>query len=211
MLETLEGNKMNIEDWEREISTAFHSQGKEYTAELRRLMFSTPDTATKDEVKFTVVEVTNVMQRYFWKKAVAGKVFGNVERIREKFGKSLEENYGLSSGPFLNVARTYWTYQIEVGDLFPEHSNKWISHALQAVEINVRELFFPTPGPMTIPTKIRRTAQKEFLEEFVPEINIERFLNENPILRSDSKSGCLGVVVVFSVVAVGLAAYGILV
>ena len=198
---------MNIEDWEREISTAFQNQGKEYTGELQQLMFSTPDPATKDEVKFRVVEVTNAMQRYFWGKAIVGETFGDIERITEKLGKSLEVNYGLSSGPFLNVARTYWTYQIEVGDLFPEHSDKWISHALKAVEIKVRELFFPTPGPVTIPAKIRREAQKEFLEEFAPEMDIEQFLNENPILKSDSNSGCLGVVAAFVVIAVGFSVY----
>lgn len=200
---------MNVEDWEREISAAFQSQGKQYTAELRQLMFSTPDPATKDEMMFRVIEVTNAMQRFFWKKAVVGETFGNVERISERFGKPLEENYGLSVGPFLNVARTYWTYQIEVGDLFPEYSDKWISQALKAVEINVRELFFPTPGPVTIPAKIRRKAQKEFLGEFAPEMNIERFLNENPILKADSSSGCLGVAAAFVVIAVGAAAYGI--
>ena len=199
---------MNIKDWEREISAAFQNQGKEYTDELQQLLFSTPDPATKDEVKFRVVEVTNAMQRYFWGKAIAGETFGDIERITEKFGKSLEVNYGLSSGPFLNVARTYWTYQIEVGDLFPEHSDKWISHALKAVEIKVRELFFPTPGPVTIPAKIRRKAQKEFLEEFAPEIDIEQFINENPILKSDSNSGCLGVAAVFVVIAVGFSVYG---
>lgn len=200
---------MNIEDWEREISAAFQSQGNKYTAELRKLMYSTPDPATKDEMKFTVVEVTNAMQRYFWKKAVVGETFGNIERISENFGKPLEENYVLSSGPFLNLARAYWTYQIEVGDLFPKYSDKWISHALKAVEINVRELFFPTPGPVTIPAKIRRKAQKKFLEEFAPEMDIERFLNENPILKADTNSGCLGMVAVFVVVAVGVVTYGV--
>lgn len=202
---------MNVKDWEREISEAFRSQRKEYTAELRQLMFNTPDPATRDEVMFKAVEVTNAMQRYFWKKAVAGETFGNVERVREEFGKSLEENYGLSSGPFLNVARTYWTYQIEVGDLFPEYYDKWIGEALKAVEFNVREMFFPTPGSRTIPVKIRRAAQKKFLQEFAPQMKIERFLEENPILKADSRSGCLGVVVVFGIVTVGLATYSYLI
>lgn len=201
---------MNVQDWEREITAAFDGQGKAYTAELRELMLSSPDPATKDDVKFTVVEVTNVMQRYFWKKAVAGETFGNVERITKEFGKSLEENYGLSSGPFLDVARTYWTYQIEVRDLFPEYRDKWISQALKAVEIKVRELFFPTPGPITIPAKTRSAAQREFLEDFAPTIDIERFLTENPILRAESNSGCLGVIALFSLVPIGLATYGIL-
>jgi len=200
---------MNIHDWEREISEALHSQGKNYTPELQRLMISSPDPATKDDIKFTVVEVTNAMQRYFWKKAVVGEMFGSIERISNKFGDTLEENYSLSSGPFLNLARTYWTYQIELSDLFPEHSDKWLSHALKAVEINVRELFFPTPGEVTVSIKMRRKVQKEFLQEFVPEMNIENFLNENPILKEDTSPGRIGMIFAFVIIVAGAVAYGI--
>lgn len=200
---------MNIQDWEREITAAFSGQGKEYTAELQQLMHSSPDPATESEAKGRVVEVVNAMQRHFWKKAAAGQTFGNVDRIREKFGKSLEENYGLSSGPFLDVARAYWTYQAEVGDIYPEYRRKWIGEALTAVEINVRTLFFPTAGPMTVPEKTRRAAQKELLEDFAPEMDIERFLSESPILRADSNSGCMGMVALVSLIPIGLAVYGI--
>lgn len=177
---------MDIASWENEISAAFRSQGKEYTPELRELMFSVLDAATKEQDKIRAVEVTNAMQRYFWKKVVEGKTFGNVARIEQRLGKSVEDNYGLSSGPFIDLARAYWTYQIEVNDLFPEYSDKWISQALMAVEIKVRELFFPTPGPVRILAKMRRAAQNECLQYFAPELDIKQFLDENPIVREDT-------------------------
>ena len=146
------------------------------------------------------------MGRYFWRNVIDGATFGDVARVKEKFGKTLEENYGLSSGPFLDLAHTYWTYKIEVQDLVPEYHDKWISQALQAVEINIAEVFFPTPGPIVIPAKQRRQAQREYLKEFAPTFDIERFLAESPILQVDKRGGCLGSVAMMAVIAVaGLA------
>lgn len=198
---------MDVENWEKEIRAAFRRQGKEYTQELRQLMFSTINTATKDQDKLRAVEVTNAMQRHFWRKVVKGETFGDVGRIRQVFGQSTEENYGLSAGPFIDLARAYWTYQIEARDLFPEYSDKWISQALWAVEVKVRELFFPTPGPVRVPAKMRRAAQEAYLKEFAPEVDIQRFLEENPILKANSKSGCLGAVTIIALFASGLTIY----
>ena len=180
---------MNLREWEAEIEKAFKSQGAEYTPELREMMHSPTRLETKAQDTQVAVHVTNAMGRYFWRKVIDGATFGDVARVKEKFGKTLEENYGLSSGPFLDLAHTYWTYKTEVQDLFPEYHNKWISQALQAVEINIAQLFFPTPGPIAIPAKQRRQAQREYLKEFAPAFDIERFLAENPILQADKRSG----------------------
>jgi len=196
---------MDIVSWENEIRAAFRSQGKEYTPALRELMLRAVDEATKDQDKYRAVEVTNAMQRYFWQKVIEGKTFGDVARVQQKFGRSLEENYRMNSGPFVNLARAYWTYQIELhDDVFVEHIDKWIYQALSALEVKVRTLFFPMPGPAHVPVKMRRAAQEECLRQFAPELDIQEFLDENPILKAESKSGCMGVVVVALVIAAAL-------
>lgn len=198
---------MNLREWEAEIEKAFKSQGAEYTPELREMMHSPTRLETKAQDMQVVVHVTNAMGRYFWGKVIDGATFGDVARVKETFGKTLEENYGLSSGPFLDLAHTYWTYQIEVQDLFPEYHDKWIGQALKAVEINIRQVFFPTPSPiMSILAKQRRQVQREYLKKFAPTFDIERFLAENPMLQADKRSGCLGSVAMMAVIAVaGLA------
>lgn len=57
---------------------------------------------------------------------------------------------------------------------------------LRQVEINIASLFFPTPGSASIPVKKRLQDQRQFLKEVAPNIDIERFLSENPILKWES-------------------------
>lgn len=127
-------------------------------------------------------ETYETLIAYFFKKASRGEPFGRIERVKERFGKTLEENYLISSGPFLDLAKTYWTFKIEVQDLFPENYKKLISQVLLKVEFDVAKYFFPTPGPASMPVEIRVEAQKELLKEYMPEVDIDLFLKNNPIL-----------------------------
>lgn len=68
--------------------------------------------------------------------------------IKERFGNTLEENYGMLDGPFIDMAKTYWTFKIEVGDLYPDYHNRVLSKILQEIEFNRASVFFPTPGPI---------------------------------------------------------------
>lgn len=190
---------MKIGEWEQEVSRAFTSEGKSYTAEMRKIMKSEVDNNSQDGR--IAAEVMLIMQRWFWRKVVERQTFGSVNRVAEKFGRSLEENYGMPSGPFMDLARTYWTYRIEMRDLFPDHHNKWLSQALLTVERDTAALFFPTPGPITFPVNQRREAQRECLEKFAPTFDIDTFLAQSPVLRAGKNRGCLGLVAVIAIIA----------
>ncbi|MBU0687608.1 MAG: hypothetical protein KKB81_07170 [Candidatus Margulisbacteria bacterium] len=88
------------------------------------------------------------------------------------------------AGPFYNLAKTYWTFRIQVFDITPEsidfesmgeeagldvimaQPNKAILKILNKIEQDVATLFFPTPGPYLPPEHLRKDAQKEYLQEY---------------------------------------------
>ena len=173
---------MDIESWEQEVEAALVAQGLDYEPKYRGVMLSETDPTTNEKNKPWAADVTIAMEREFWKRVVEQKTFGDLGRIKQEFDKSLEQNYGLSSGPFMDLARAFWTYKIEVDDLSDQHYKKWITKALLAVEINIAGIFFPTPGPAKIYKWIRRSMQKKYLKEFAPQLDIRRLIKENPYL-----------------------------
>ncbi|MBC8232230.1 hypothetical protein H8E77_22010 [bacterium] len=190
---------MNITDWIEEISRAYEAMGKGLTVEKREaFLFADPNIDTDVDldsvipgIQGIVDEFVEVIYQHFFRKVVHGETFGPISRVEERLGKSLEENYGVSEGPFLSMAKTYWTFKFEVHDLVPEYKDVVIYQLLANFEISIAGTFFPTEGPISGPSiKQRKEAQRRFLERLAPEIDIERFLAENPMLRS--QSGCLG-------------------
>ena len=137
-------------------------------------------------------------------KAVKGDTFGSLSRVKEKFGASLEVNYDLNEGPFINLAKTYWTYKIELLDLTNSFKGRFAFFLvdLLVVENAIASVFFPITGPAYIPVAQRRQEQIRILKEYAPDMDIDRFIAESPILKADefreeyqaSNSGCFGVV-----------------
>jgi len=137
----------------------------------------------EDESQNEVIEEAGeVITRCFFRKAALGETFGPINRVSEKFGSSIEENYGLSRGTFINMAKTYWTYKIEVQDLFPKYHNLLLAQVLLKVERDIASVFFPTPGPTVIWVRQRREMQRQLLKQYASEIDIDAFLENNPIL-----------------------------
>lgn len=189
---------MNIEQWLQHLSKAYQAMGESLTEEKKQILLAEISGESPQHMKTVAAEAYNIMFSYFFKIAAKGTPFGDLSRVQERFGSSLEVNYGLSSGPFIDMAKTYWTYKLEVLDLFPAHSNLALSQVLGKVEGDVASVFFPTPGPMSIPVQHRIKTQKELLREFAPEIDIEAFISQNPILKVEaSRSGCLGTAILF--------------
>lgn len=185
---------MDADQWVLEISKAYQSIGLAFPSTKKTSLLKKLSEKSTKAQKEVIEEALDVMTRYFFKKASSGETFGHLSRIKEQFGRSLEENYGLTSGPFLDMAKTYWTYKLEVQDLFPEYHNLGLSQILLKLETTIASLFFPTPGPVIIPASERKEAQRQILQEYAPTIDIERFLSENPILQSSTgRGGCLGV------------------
>lgn len=182
---------MNIDQWIAQVSETYQSVGLQFSTNKKELLLAEFIESSAQAQKEVMAETIDVMTRFFFRKASRGETFGSLSRIKEEFGRSLEENYGLSSGPFINMAKTYWTYRFEVDDLFPEHYNLALSTLLRKIEIDIAGMFFPTPGALTIPASQRREAQRQLLQEYAPEIDIDVFLGNNPILGTslqDSQS-----------------------
>jgi len=196
---------MNIDQWVSCISEAYKIAGKAFSTRRKEILLGklSVDDLNKNEVdkgifemgvvskpfkmqdesqNEVVEETVEVITHYFFRKTALGETFGPISQIKEKLGSSVEENYGLSSGPFINMTRTYWTYKIEVKDLFPECHNLVLSQVLLKVEGDIASLFFPTPGPAVIWVRQRKEMQRQLLEQFAPEIDIDPLLENNPLL-----------------------------
>jgi hypothetical protein len=137
----------------------------------------------QDESLNDVVEVTTeLFTRYFFKKVILGKTFGSIRRVEQRFGHSLESNYSVSGGPFIDMAKTYWTYKLEIEDLLPDYYSLVMTRVLMEIDGNIGSLFFPFPGPAIIWVRERRETQRELLEEYAAGMDINAFLDNNPLL-----------------------------
>ena len=173
---------MNINQWLLQVSQAYQSVGKQFSPDKRSFILAELSESITELQKEILAEVYDVMTRFFYNKAFRGEAFGSLSRIKERFGSSLEENYGLSSGPFIDMAKTYWTYKLEVLDLFPQYHKCALAQILSEIETAIAGIFFPTPGPISLPVS-RKEAQRQLLQEYAPKMDIERFLSESPILK----------------------------
>lgn len=178
---------MNLEHWKSHLHQAYDLLGRSLTHEKETLLTSDQTQIDTDQAKEVRGEAFEVMLRYFFQMASNGETFGSLSRVKERFGLSLEENYGLSEGPFIDMAKTYWTFKLELTELRENHRNSHLYQIFQQVELDIASVFFPTPGPAEIPAEVRREKQREILEELAPNIDIERFLSENPIMRPREK------------------------
>jgi len=194
---------MNVDQWLSCISEAYDVAKEEFSSRRREpLLKKLPvedlakEEATKGAFRMGVVsvlpywakfqddvkETMQVLTSYFFRKAIDGETFGPISRVEGRFGGSFEENYGLTKGPFVDMAKTYWTFDIEVHDLFPHHHNLMLAQILLKVERDIGSVFFPFPGEVVIWVRQRRQLQRQLLEQYAPEIDIDAFLENNPIL-----------------------------
>ena len=186
-----DSNNMNIDEWAIQVSTAYQSVGLTFSSDKQSALFSAFSDIQPEIQNEITTEALDVMTRFFFKRASTGETFGALGRFENLFGRSIEENYGLPSGPFINMAKTYWTFRFEVDDISPKDHDLALSKILRTLESTIAGLFFPTPGPIKIPTRKRRKDQREVLQEYAPQIDIDSFLGNNPILGAslqDKKS-----------------------
>lgn len=179
---------MTVDKWLSLFEEAFNYVDKPFTVENKSFLCKQYAKDLPEYEKVHAFEIIEIFTRYFFSKAARGETFGPISKVESNFGRTLEENYGLTEGPFLNLARSYWTYRFEVDDYFM--SKKGFEYILDGilrqVEINIAGLFFPTPGSVTPPVEKRMENQRQFLKEFAPTIDVEKFLLENPILKWES-------------------------
>lgn len=194
---------MTFNQWLALFEKAFEYVDEPYSLSTKDfLCMDYPENISNAEQEKTL-QIIEIFTRYFCAKASHGETFCPVEIVESEFGKTLEENYGLSEGPFMNLARTYWTFRFAVDDFPSDKLNTVIHNILRAIEISIAGLFFPTPGIKNIPVNKRIEGQKIFLKECLSDIDIERFLSENPLLKLESsRKGCFGNTLVFILIVV---------
>jgi len=196
---------MNIEQWISCIAEAYETAGEAFSSRKKEILLEelpedspSIDQATRLSIEAGIIpkpieiqdeslnnvidETKELVIRYFFKKFTLGETFGSIARVEQHFGRSLENNYDISSGPFIDMAKTYWAYQLEVRDLFPKYHNLVLAQVLVEVESRIGSVFFPFPGPIILWVRGRRETQRELLEEFAPEMDIDAFLDNNPLL-----------------------------
>jgi hypothetical protein len=187
---------MRSGEWLEHVSRAYAQAGQSLTQTLRSDLLA-PETDSGDDPRFQ--QAFDLLTRYFFSMGTQGIAFGETRKGKERFGSSLEENYGLTSGRFLNLARTYWTFKIELDDLMAESEDYPLTEEiLKRLEHNVASVFFPTPGPLQILVSERTAMRRQMLQAYAPGVDIDRFISENPILRGDIRaqsSGCFGVAI----------------
>lgn len=196
---------MNIDGWISCISEAYEITGGTLSPGIKEILLRelpeddlNLDEATRaglevgvfakgivleDESLNDVIEETReLVTRHFFKKVVLKETFGPLRKVEERFGTSLEGNYQVSDCPFIDMAKAYWTYKLELGELFPKYHSLVLSQILLQVERDIGSVFFPTPGPSILWVRQRRERQRQLMEEYAPQIDIDAFLENNPIL-----------------------------
>ena len=166
---------------------------------LKTLIFNGEGSLSNDDLKMFKEEpsksekyITRIGEIYenilkgFFHCAAKGLTFIPKEIIIERYGKSVEQNYPEASNEFLKFAKTYWTLKILVDNLIKSGETDCLGvHFLGKLEQVISPLFFPFPGPTTIPTETREKHQRELLKASGANIDIEKFIEGNPILIRD--------------------------
>ena len=215
---------MNREQWLNTFSEAYDYSGIPFTDEIKQHLLSIEKEneaesypggieAWKNSDRLRIsLESQEIMRKYFWMKAIKGDTFGSLTRVKNRLGYTLESGYGLNNGPFINLAKTYWTYYIELSDLTQSMTGRspipLFYIGLIVFEDTTGSLFFPKEGPEHVSLRKRRNDQISVLKKYAPEIDIERFVNESPILKADSEfekssgAGCFTIIAVLSITLV---------
>ena len=129
-----------------------------------------------------ILKIVDIFTRYFFKKAEGGFIFCPLDAVNKEFGKTLSQNYNISDGPFYDLAKTYWTFRLQLDEdssNLPKGYLPLYIKILRQVEINIAGLFFPTGG------HINKGQQKQVLKEYAPDIDIDQFMDDNPMFKSN--------------------------
>lgn len=129
----------------------------------------------------------NAAMTGFFQAAATGETFTDPQRISQRFGRTLEQNYPEAGKAFLRFAHSYWTLKLVVQDAEPATRSSIAHQLLAQIEQMIAGLFFPTPGPVRIDPAQREAAQRQTLKESGAPIDIEDFIRHNPILLRDRR------------------------
>lgn len=181
------------------------SQAGRALEERERSLLQSRFDSLDDACKRSIAGLYEPLWKGFFLAAAKGQAFLPLTSIKEEFGRSLEENYRGGSQAFLRFAATYWTFKLVHGRLFPKHTNTALCQLLGQLEQDIASVFFPTPGPVSIPVQKREETQRALIRESGAPIDITDFISGNPMLRASRSTGCFGVVIAVVVIASAVA------
>jgi len=172
---------MQLPEWWELIKQKYEELGITKDTFTSSFLLSKPPEFIMDEHRAIIWEVSDMVWRIIFAKATTGDAFGDPGRIKQRFGESVEEIYGLYEGPFINLARAYWTYRLGIDDLTPIYDETALAMILARVEADFNFVFF---GPSELPVVLLKAQQIDLLNKYAPpELDIQRLLRENPLLR----------------------------
>ena len=178
------------------IRTLVTSGGGSLSVDDLRILQETPDeTRETSEGTQRLQEIGDAAMSGFFHCAASGVALVPEERVADRFGCSVEENYPEANKTFLRFARTYWTLRVLNIELM-ENDVEWNgAYIVGGVEEAIGPVFFPFPSRLRISPIEREQAERQLIEESGADIDIEEFMEGNPILirERESRSGCLGI------------------
>ena len=184
-------NDIRMDKWEK----------RDFTSQEREFLLSEYSEDFKILHQQVITDIVQILTRYLFKKASEGYIFCPLEKIESIFGKTLEQNFGVAVGYFYNLAKTYWTFKVQLDEETFQYvqgkNTPLFFMILRIVEVNIASGFFPTCS------SVNEANQRQILKEFAPEINIEKFIIENPMLKN-GQSGCMSVLLIIPVILFSL-------
>jgi hypothetical protein len=171
-------------------------------------ILSSTDLEVMEKTSDRLIQIDQAVTKGFYYCAGNGDILYPKERVIDLFGRSIEANYPEASMDFIRFAWGYWTLKALVIDMRVEFIAFIGQGILSKLENDIAAVFFPTPGPHRIDPRKREAFQRELLNQYPSNINIENFIKGNPILIRDrsASSGCITIVLAVSVI-VPLAIY----
>ena len=165
------------------------SEVKSGQISLLEYHFSNKRTIFNEDQHIMIKEAMGVMLAFFYKQIDDEYSFGDINRISDSgaLGKTIEEKYSISEGPFLMLAETYWTFKIEVLDLIDKHLLCPLTQILIQIEASLASTFFPLMKPIRPDLTEIYEAQQYFLTKYTNKFKIKQFLSESPVLKKTSQ------------------------
>jgi hypothetical protein len=129
----------------------------------------------------------------FFDAAADGVEFVPRQRIVERFGRTLEQNYPGASLEFMGMAYSYWTLKVAHIDARETGDRSLAWQLLAELEGTIAARFFPAAGRIKIDPVLHENELRRALAAMAPRINADAFIRGNPILVRDRKAstGCI--------------------
>jgi len=132
----------------------------------------------------------------FFKCAADGYEFLPESIIKEKYGKTLEENYLGAGDHFLRFSKTFWTLRVVESNI-KDYNDLIVFTLISELNHQIQNIFFPNhpSSKVNIGGVIddREHTQRQLLSSSGVGFDIDAFIAGNPIIRDSRNGGCLGV------------------